>query len=157
MKLRPLGIYAVLYLAFLYVPVLFLPIFSFNDSAIVAFPLKGITTQWYAELWDNDTMHGALWNSLKVGCVATLVATVVGTYGVKATKGTTPEELWLGIQQRMGELEGAVAAAQQGDALVVVDGPLSMEMTASVVSLSGGGSSFTLNCLQASDFPELML
>jgi len=83
-KLRPLGIYAVLYLAFLYVPVLFLPIFSFNDSAIVAFPLKGITTQWYAELWDNDTMHGALWNSLKVGLATAVVATVLGICGARA-------------------------------------------------------------------------
>lgn len=84
MKLRPLGIYAFLYLAFLYLPVLFLPIFSFNDSAIVAFPLKGITTQWYAELWDNDTMHGALWNSLKVGLATAVVATVLGICGARA-------------------------------------------------------------------------
>lgn len=53
------------------------------------------------------------------------VATRAGTYGVRATTGNSPEELWLGIQQRMGELEGAVAAANQGSALVVVDGPLS--------------------------------
>ena len=59
MKIRPLAVYAVVYLVFLYVPVLFLPIFSLNDSAIVAFPLKGITTEWYNELWHNDTMLGA--------------------------------------------------------------------------------------------------
>ncbi len=53
------------------------------------------------------------------------VSTSVGTYEVKATKGTTSEELWLGIQQRMGDLE-AVAARKAGTAeLVVVDGPLS--------------------------------
>lgn len=53
------------------------------------------------------------------------VITVHGTYGVRATKGNSPEELWLGIQARMGELEGVVAAAQDTDSLVVVDGPLS--------------------------------
>src|SRR3546814_3234133 len=73
MKLRPLGVYAFLYLAFLYVPVLLLPIFSFNDSSIVAFPLKGFTSLWYAELWHNDTMHGALWNSLKVAIACSVV------------------------------------------------------------------------------------
>jgi hypothetical protein len=53
------------------------------------------------------------------------VDTRVGTYQVKATKGTTPEELWLGIQQRMGDLEER-AARDVGEAdLVVVDGPLS--------------------------------
>lgn len=39
----------------------------------------------------------------------------------------------------------------------MADGPVTLEHRANegVVSLSGGGSSFTLNCLQASDFPEL--
>lgn len=46
-------------------------------------------------------------------------------YPVRPTAGSTPEELWLGIQQRMGDLEGAVAAEHAGDGLVVVDGPLS--------------------------------
>lgn len=53
------------------------------------------------------------------------IDTRIGTYQVKATKGATPEELWLGIQQRMGDLE-ARAAREVGDAeVVVVDGPLS--------------------------------
>lgn len=84
MKLRPLGIYALLYLAFLYVPVLFLPVFSFNDSAIVTFPLEGITTRWYQNLWANDAMHGALWNSLKVGVATSVIATVLGICGARA-------------------------------------------------------------------------
>jgi DNA polymerase III subunit beta len=39
----------------------------------------------------------------------------------------------------------------------MADGPITLEhrVNEGVVSLSGGGSSFTLNCLQASDFPEL--
>jgi hypothetical protein len=49
----------------------------------------------------------------------------VGTYEVKATKGTTSEELWLGIQQRMGSLEAAVTHRSGGAELLVVDGPLS--------------------------------
>ncbi len=35
-------VYAIFYLAFLYVPVLFLPLFSFNNSAFIAFPLVGL-------------------------------------------------------------------------------------------------------------------
>jgi hypothetical protein len=56
---------------------------------------------------------------------ATDIVTMHGTYGIKATKGSSPEELWLGIQARMGDLEGAVAADHVGEALVIVDGPLS--------------------------------
>jgi hypothetical protein len=53
------------------------------------------------------------------------IRTTVGLYGVKATKGTTSEELWLGIQQRMGDLEARVVHEAGGAEMVVVDGPLS--------------------------------
>ncbi len=53
------------------------------------------------------------------------VVTSVGTYPVRATKGSTSEELWLGIQHRLGDLEAAVARAAGGAEMVVVDGPLS--------------------------------
>ena len=48
-KFGGLGVYAVLYLAFVYIPVLFLPLFSFNDSIYIAFPLKGFTLEWYGK------------------------------------------------------------------------------------------------------------
>lgn len=81
---RPLLFYALIYLAFLYIPVLFLPLFSFNDSIYVAFPMKGFTTRWYAEMFANEPMHAALLNSLKVGIVASIVATLLGIFGAKA-------------------------------------------------------------------------
>lgn len=84
MKIRPLSIYAFLYLVFLYVPVLFLPIFSFNDSAIVAFPIQGLTTRWYENLWANDVMQGALWNSLRVAVACSVIATILGICGARA-------------------------------------------------------------------------
>lgn len=55
---------------------------------------------------------------------ATDVETRAGIYGVRATSGQSPEELWLGIQQRMGQLEESVAASQPPADLVVLDGPL---------------------------------
>ena len=67
---RGLLAYAVFYLAFLYVPVLFLPLFSFNNSAFIAFPLVGFTTKWYGQMLADTAMHHALWNSLKVGSFA---------------------------------------------------------------------------------------
>ena len=81
---RPLHVYALLYLAFLYIPVLFLVLFSFNDSVYVKFPLAGFTTQWYSELFNNEPMFAALMNSLKVGAVTAVFATVLGIFGAKA-------------------------------------------------------------------------
>ncbi|MEP2028078.1 MAG: ABC transporter permease [Paracoccaceae bacterium] len=84
--IRPSGlaIYAGLYLAFLYVPVLFLPLFSFNDGTIVAFPIKGWTLEWYRQLGDQDTLIQALLNSLLVGVVTASLSTSMGLFAARA-------------------------------------------------------------------------
>jgi spermidine/putrescine transport system permease protein len=84
MKSRALPIYAFVYLAFLYVPVLVLPIFSFNDSQFIAFPLSGFTTRWYAGLAADTAMQHALVNSLKVGFTTALLSTLLGLTAAKA-------------------------------------------------------------------------
>ena len=81
---RPLRSYAILFLAFLYIPVLFLPLFSFNDSLYVAFPLKEFTTKWYAEMLANQQLHAALMNSIRVGAATAVFATILGVLGAKA-------------------------------------------------------------------------
>ena len=45
---RGLAIYAFTYLAFLYIPVLLLPLFSFNDSVFIAFPPASVAPLWHA-------------------------------------------------------------------------------------------------------------
>ncbi|TPW27441.1 ABC transporter permease [Pararhizobium mangrovi] len=79
-----LGVYAVVYVGFLYLPVLLLPIFSVNDSAVPVFPLKGLTTKWYDSLAGNDVMLSAAWNSLVVGCASAVLATVLGICAARA-------------------------------------------------------------------------
>jgi len=76
--------YAVLYLVFLYLPVLLLPLFSFNDGTIVAFPLKGFTLKWYGQLGEADTLIQALFNSLFVGAVSAIVSTSFGLFAARA-------------------------------------------------------------------------
>lgn len=69
--------------------------------------------------------EAAVERGLFTSAPASDVVTGIGTYAVKATKGVTAEELWLGIQQRMGALEAAVTRQAGGAELLVVDGPLS--------------------------------
>ena len=55
------------------------------------------------------------------------LATRHGTYSVRASGGSSPEQLWIAIQNRMADTERAVAElvrAEQSDALLFVDGPL---------------------------------
>ncbi len=83
MKNRTLLVYACFYLAFLYLPVLVLPLFSFNNSAFIAFPLTGFTTRWYGALADS-ALQQALVNSLRVGIAAALLSTLLGLLAAKA-------------------------------------------------------------------------
>lgn len=84
MRPNALLIYTVLYLAFLYLPVMFLPLFSFNDGTIVAFPIKGWTLEWYRQLAGQETMLQALGNSLIVGAVTALFSTSMGLFAARA-------------------------------------------------------------------------
>jgi len=83
LKRGPL-VYAVAYMVFLYLPVLFLPLFSFNDGVAVAFPLKGFTFRWYEALWQVEVLHDAVWNSLKVACATAVLSTILGIFGARA-------------------------------------------------------------------------
>jgi spermidine/putrescine transport system permease protein len=77
--------YAIVYLAFLYGPVLLLPIFAFNDSAIISFPLTGFTTKWFGQLVDNPVLQGAVGNSLYVAISAAAIATALGICAARAS------------------------------------------------------------------------
>jgi spermidine/putrescine transport system permease protein len=79
-----LGVYALAYLAFLYGPVLLLPLFSFNDSIYITFPLKGFTLAWYRQMAENTQLVLALQASLKVAVAVAAVSTVLGLIAAKA-------------------------------------------------------------------------
>ena len=81
---RSLRTYAALYLLFLYGPVLLLPLFSFNNSIFIAFPLTGFTTRWYSAMAADADMHVALANSLKVATAASLASTAIGLLAARA-------------------------------------------------------------------------
>ena len=79
-----LGVFAVFYVIFLYGPVLLLPLFSFNDSIYVAFPLKEFTFKWYHEMIANTQLIKALYASVKVGVAVAFVSTILGILAAKA-------------------------------------------------------------------------
>ncbi|MDH3473116.1 MAG: ABC transporter permease [Rhodospirillales bacterium] len=83
-RLDSFAVYAVAYLVFLYLPVLFLPLFSFNESIYIAFPLKGFTFEWYEAMVSNAGLIAALTNSVKVGAVVAVLSTLFGTLAAKA-------------------------------------------------------------------------
>ena len=64
--------------AFLYVPLVIVVVYSFNDSRLNA-EWVGFTFDWYRKLAENDEMIAAAGNSLLIALVASLVSTVLGT------------------------------------------------------------------------------
>lgn len=78
MKAGWLKYYAAAYLIFLYLPIVLLPLFAFNDSQIIAFPLTGFTTRWFVELTDVSALHDAVGNSLFIAVITALFATCLG-------------------------------------------------------------------------------
>ncbi len=64
--------------AFLYVPMLILVIYSFNESKLVTV-WAGFSTKWYGELLRNEAMIDAAWITLQVAVISSTIATVLGT------------------------------------------------------------------------------
>lgn len=73
-----LGANAALIFGFIYLPVLILIVFSFNNTRSVAV-FSGFSTEWYGKLAQNTDLLAAARNSLLVGFITTIVATAIGT------------------------------------------------------------------------------
>lgn len=79
-----LPVYVAVYFLFLYLPILLLPVFSFNNAATTTFPLAGFTTKWYTSLLGNTVLLEAARNSLVVGICVSLVSTILGICAARA-------------------------------------------------------------------------
>jgi putative spermidine/putrescine transport system permease protein len=66
-------------LAFIYIPLLVIFIYAFNEGRTLAWPLDGVTTKWFSEALQDSGAREALWTSLKVGALATAIALILGT------------------------------------------------------------------------------
>jgi spermidine/putrescine transport system permease protein len=77
---RPLGLWlaAAAGYAFLYLPLVIVVVYSFNDSRLNA-EWVGFTLDWYDRLAHNEEMLAAAGNSLLIALVASLASTVLGT------------------------------------------------------------------------------
>lgn len=85
MKFPALRLYAIAFLIFLYAPIILLPLFAFNNSTVVAFPLTGFTTQWFQDVWNNSDLWQAVRNSLLVAVTASVIATALGIFAARAS------------------------------------------------------------------------
>jgi putative spermidine/putrescine transport system permease protein len=71
-------------LAFIYIPLIVIAIYAFNDSRSQAWPIDGLTLEWFDRAFHNPGVRDALWTSVKAATGATLIALALGTLAALA-------------------------------------------------------------------------
>ena len=71
-------------LAFLYVPLLVIGLYAFNERRTQTWPIPGFTLEWFGKAFHNPGVRDALLTSLKAGLGATAIAIVLGSLAAAA-------------------------------------------------------------------------
>lgn len=91
-------IYLILMLIFLYAPIATLIVLSFNSSKTRA-KWGGFTFKWYVSLFQNSDIMNALYTTLSIALLSSLIAVIIGLFaciGLNAMK-KTPRNLMIGV------------------------------------------------------------
>jgi ABC-type spermidine/putrescine transport system permease subunit II len=76
---RLLWILAALVMGFLYLPIVLLVLFSFNEPRTPGLPITGLTLDWYREALKDRVLLDAVRNSVVVAVLVAVLATTIGT------------------------------------------------------------------------------
>lgn len=82
--------YLVIIFLFLYTPIFTLIIFSFNKSKTMG-KWTGFSLKWYAELFSNNRLMSALYYTVIIALLASIISTVVGTITAIAISKMKPK------------------------------------------------------------------
>ena len=74
-----LGIWTVLVVAFLWIPLVIIGLYAFNASPIQSWPITNWSTHWFSVAWHDPFLRSSLWLSVRIGLAATVIALVLGT------------------------------------------------------------------------------
>src|SRR6516164_8623336 len=74
-----LRIWVGLVLAFLFLPIVLIVLYSFNQSNIESWPISSFSLHWFSVAWHDPQVRTAFLLSLKVGLIATVAAVVLGS------------------------------------------------------------------------------
>jgi len=74
-----LRIWVALVLAFLFVPIVFIVVYAFNQSNIESWPISHFSLHWFSVAWHDPQVRSALLLSVRVGLVATALALLLGS------------------------------------------------------------------------------
>lgn len=66
-------------MVFLYLPIVFMIVFSFDESQTPGLPITGFTLHWYEVLLANRVLVRAVGNTITVAAIVAILATIIGT------------------------------------------------------------------------------
>ncbi|WP_066498489.1 ABC transporter permease [Abyssisolibacter fermentans] len=91
-------VYTILIFIFLYAPIIVLIVFSFNDSKSRA-SWDGFTLKWYVSLFKDRHIMKALYYTLTIAILSSIIATIVGTFAALGIHNMKPikKKIILGI------------------------------------------------------------
>ncbi|PSH68932.1 spermidine/putrescine ABC transporter permease [Phyllobacterium brassicacearum] len=76
-------------LLFLHIPLLLIFLYAFTtEDKSYQFPPPGLTLQWFAVTWDRPDVWQALWLSVRVATISTIIALILGTLCAAAVSQT---------------------------------------------------------------------
>ena len=75
------AVWLVLVLAFIYVPILLLAVYSVTDATMVGGPVGGFSFQNYLTLFKNEDLRGMIGGTILLAVGAALISAVLGTIG----------------------------------------------------------------------------
>jgi putative spermidine/putrescine transport system permease protein len=74
-----LWVWAILIVAFLWLPLVIMGVYAFNSSNVQSWPIPGLTTHWFSVAWHDPDVRDSLSLSVKAALSATAIALGLGT------------------------------------------------------------------------------
>jgi putative spermidine/putrescine transport system permease protein len=72
-------VFSWLVIAFIYVPLLIVAMYAFSGSVGQKWPIEEYTTRWFGVAWRNGIVRDAIWTSVEIALVATVLALILGS------------------------------------------------------------------------------
>jgi putative spermidine/putrescine transport system permease protein len=83
-----LRVWAMLILLFLFIPILMIFLYAFNQSNIESWPISSLSLRWFSSTWNDPDVRTALELSVRTALAATAIALVLGTCAALAIQRT---------------------------------------------------------------------
>lgn len=74
-----LQIYTLLFFVYIFLPIIIIFIFAWNNNEGYNFPLSGFTWKWFVQLFNDSTAKRAIINSVLIAFISATVSTMLGT------------------------------------------------------------------------------